>query len=95
MNSNTTNAHDDDTMLPEYDFSKGVRGKHYHAYRQGYTVVVHKPDGTREERDFTLPPGVIALDPDVQAYFSDSEAVNRALRGLINLIPSSDTKSSS
>ena len=54
----------------------------------------HKPDGTTEERDFTLPPGIIALDPDVQAYFSDSEAVNRALRGLINRIPSSDTQSS-
>jgi hypothetical protein len=86
MNNETpTTAHDD--MQPEYDFSKGVRGKHAKALRQGYTVTVHKLDGTIEERDFTLPNGVIALDPDVQVYFPDSETVNRALRSLIDLIP--------
>ena len=26
----------DDEMLPEYDFSGGVRGKHYQAYQRGY-----------------------------------------------------------
>ena len=26
-------------MRPEYDFSDGVRGKHYRAYRQGATIV--------------------------------------------------------
>ncbi len=30
----------------------------------------------------------ITLDPDVRKYFPDSESVNRALRGLIALIPS-------
>ncbi|MEI2611179.1 MAG: hypothetical protein V9G20_21315 [Candidatus Promineifilaceae bacterium] len=29
----------------------------------------------------------IVLEPDVQEYFPDSEAVNRALRSLIALIP--------
>jgi hypothetical protein len=84
-NEISTTVHDD--MQPEYDFSKGVRGKHAKALRQGYTVTVHKLDGTIEERDFTLPNGVIALDPDVQVYFPDSETVNRALRSLIDLIP--------
>ena len=28
-----------ETMRPEYDFSGGVRGKHYRAYRQGATIV--------------------------------------------------------
>jgi hypothetical protein len=84
-NDISTTVHDD--MQPEYDFSKGVRGKHAKALRQGYTVTVHKLDGTIEERDFTLPNGVIALDPDVQVYFPDSETVNRALRSLIDLIP--------
>lgn len=74
-------------MLPEYDFSKGVRGKHYQAFRQGYKVTIHRVDGSIEERDYTLPEGVVALDPDVQPYFPDSEAVNRALRGLIDLLP--------
>jgi hypothetical protein len=26
----------DDETLPEYDFSGGVRGKHYQAYQRGY-----------------------------------------------------------
>ena len=78
---------DDDEMLPEYDFSGGVRGKHYQACRRGYQVVVHKTDGTTEVRDFALPEGAVVLDPDVRAYFPDSEAVNRTLRGLISLMP--------
>jgi hypothetical protein len=35
-----------DEMLPEYDFTKGVRGKHYQAYRQGHSVTIHHTDGT-------------------------------------------------
>ncbi|MCS6840677.1 MAG: hypothetical protein RMJ54_13720 [Roseiflexaceae bacterium] len=76
-----------DDILPEYDFSSGVRGKHYQAYRRGYKIIVHKIDGTTEERDYTLPEGAVMLDPDVRAYFPDAEAVNTALRGLIKLIP--------
>ena len=35
-------------MLPKYDFSgkKGVRGKYYRAYQQGYTVRVKQEDGS-------------------------------------------------
>ena len=33
-----------DDMLPEYDFSRGVRGKHYEAYRAGTNIVVLDPD---------------------------------------------------
>ena len=29
----------DDDMLPEYDFSRGVRGKHHQAYKAGTNVV--------------------------------------------------------
>jgi len=37
--------HDDnDEMRPEYDFSHGVRGKHYQAYRAGTNVVFLEPD---------------------------------------------------
>jgi hypothetical protein len=31
--------------------------------------------------------GAVDLDPDVQAYFPDAEAINVALRGLMALIP--------
>ncbi len=37
--------HDDnDEMRPEYDFSQGVRGKHYEAYGPGTNVVFLEPD---------------------------------------------------
>ena len=37
-------SRDDDKMRPEYDFSQGVRGKHYQAYRAGTNVVFLEPD---------------------------------------------------
>ena len=40
---NQENARDDD-LRPEYDFSAGVRGKHFEAYRQGTNVVFLDPD---------------------------------------------------
>ena len=82
---------EDDEMLPEYDFSGGVRGKHYQAYRRGYQVIIHKADGTTEVRDFALPEGTVVLDPDVREYFPDAAAVNRTLRALIDLIPQERT----
>lgn len=82
-----TQQTDEDEMLPEYDFSNGVRGKHYQAYRQGHQVIIHKADGTTVVEEFSLPEGAVLLDPEVRAYFPDSEAVNKALRGLIALIP--------
>ncbi|MBD2693862.1 hypothetical protein [Anabaena catenula] len=36
----------DNEMLPEYDFTGGVRGKHYQAYRRGYTVTIYQANGT-------------------------------------------------
>ena len=35
---------DEGTMRDEYDFSKGVRGKHHKAYGQGTNVVLLEPD---------------------------------------------------
>jgi hypothetical protein len=37
-------ARDDDDLRPEYDFSTGVRGKHFEAYRKGTNVVFLDPD---------------------------------------------------
>ncbi len=76
-------------MLPEYDFSgkKGVRGKYCRAYQQGHTVKIHQEDGSITTQYFTLEEGAVLLAPDVREYFPNSESVNQALRGLINLIP--------
>jgi hypothetical protein len=80
---------ENDEMLPEYDFATmkgGVQGKYYKAYREGYTVKIHKADGTTVEQHFTLEDGAVMLEPDVREYFPDSEAVNTALRWLIPVI---------
>jgi len=75
--------HSTDEMREEYDFSGGVRGKHYQAYRAGHVVRVRKSDGSIEERHFTLQDGAVMLDPDLKVRFPDSESVNRALRSLV------------
>lgn len=81
------NSEENDEMLAEYDFRGGERGRHYEAYRRGHFVKVHKTDGTAEVRYFTLEDGAVLLEPDVREYFPDSETVNKALRGLITLLP--------
>ncbi len=40
----TTRAKRDPDLLDEYDFSKGVRGKHAKRYAEGTNVVVLAPD---------------------------------------------------
>jgi hypothetical protein len=77
-------------MRPEYDFENmrgGVRGKYYKAYRAGHTVKIHQADGTTTVQHFQLEDGAVLLEPDVREYFPDSEAVNKALRCLIPLLP--------
>ena len=41
---NAENGEPGDEMLDEYDFSKGVRGKHAARYAEGSNVVVLDPD---------------------------------------------------
>ena len=59
-------------MLPEYDFSGGVRGKYAQRYAQGNNVIL--------------------LEPDIAKAFPTSEAVNEALRLLMNLTQMSVNK---
>lgn len=73
-------------MRPEYDFSQAVRGKFYKPLDQGYRVHVEQEDGTTVVNHFTLAEGTILLEPDVRAYFPDSESVNTALRSVIDLM---------
>jgi hypothetical protein len=42
---------DQDTMREAYDFSDGVRGKHYEAYRQGTNLVLLEPDVAKIFKD--------------------------------------------
>jgi hypothetical protein len=90
---NTESQFNDDEMKSEYDFTNGIRGKHYQAYRDGHTVTVHQEDGTTQVQKFTIEDGAVMLDPYVQQYFPDSDSVNYALRTLIQLVPRISPKS--
>ena len=85
--SKRTKTKQGDELLPEYDFSGGVRGTHAQEYQRGHAVKINKTDGTTVVQHFTLEEGAVMLAPDVRQYFSDSDSVNEALRTLIGLIP--------
>lgn len=72
-----------DEMRPEYDFSKGVRGKHAARLKNGHTSIITKSDGST----ITVESQPVFLESDVRQYFPDTESVNQALRGLIALMP--------
>ncbi|HEY0158979.1 MAG TPA: hypothetical protein VGF28_16965 [Thermoanaerobaculia bacterium] len=48
---NDSDENADDEMRPEYDFSKGVRGKYYERYREGTNLVLLDSDLARVFRD--------------------------------------------
>jgi len=74
-------------MRGQYDFKRGVRGKHYKALQVGYTITVHNADGSMSVKDVMPEEGEVVLDPEVRTYFSDSESVNKTLRCIIPLFP--------
>jgi hypothetical protein len=76
-------------MQSEYDFRGAARGKAYLPLHEGYEVQIHKADGTTVVQQFVLQEGTVMLEPDVQAFFPDSESVNKALRTLMTLFPTS------
>jgi hypothetical protein len=84
----------DDDMRSEYDFRGAARGKAYLPLHKGYSVTIHKEDGSTVVERYKLIDGAIMLQPDVRAYFPDSDAVNKALRSLINLMSQIPDKSS-
>jgi hypothetical protein len=50
--NDTPSQFNEDDLLPEYDFSKGVRGKHHQAYRQGHSVTISHQDGSTTTQEF-------------------------------------------
>ena len=78
---------EENDMRAEYDFTGGVRGKHYRAMQAGYTITIHKADGTIITKDVMPKEGAVVIEPDIRVYFPNSESVNRALRCLIPILP--------
>ncbi|MCA1612980.1 MAG: hypothetical protein LC800_02260 [Acidobacteria bacterium] len=64
---NAENGEPGDEMLDEYDFSKGVRGKHAARYAEGSNVVVLDPD-------------VAAVFPDAAAVNNALRALAEIIR---------------
>jgi len=57
----------DDDMLPEYDFTSGVRGKHYKAMREGYAVKINQADGTTLVKRFKAELWESQIEADLEA----------------------------
>jgi len=74
-------------MRKEYDFSSGIRGKHSRKLEAGHETRITRADGSTAT-SVTRP---VILDPDLQKIFKDSKAVNKALRGLVSLVPTDPT----
>jgi hypothetical protein len=51
MSQESKTINNTDEMLPEYDFSGGVRGKYYQDYTQSSNVVILDPDVAEIFRD--------------------------------------------
>lgn len=72
------NSKKEPEMLPHYDFSEAVVGKHYRKFREGVNIKLL--EGGKSVQ-------LIALDDDLQSIFPDSKSVNDALRHIIAAIP--------
>jgi hypothetical protein len=82
ISKHSTNGYSDE-MLPHYDFSGGVRGKHYKKFREGVTVHLLGANSK-----------VVILDDDIGSIFPDSKSVNNALRHLVEAVPKTKRKQS-
>lgn len=87
MKKTKAKTHNDAPMQAEYDFRNAVRGRAYRPLHKGYSLKIHKEDGTTVIQHFKIQEGTILLAPDVQPYFPDSDSVNNALRALLSAMP--------
>ena len=70
-------------MLPQYDFSGGVKGKHFKKFREGVSIQL-----LGETKDTKL----VVLDEDMGNIFPDSKSVNAALRHIVEALPKTKRK---
>lgn len=98
MNNSLPEDENQEVEVPELtqdDFKRAKPGAQFLKERgirfdpnESVEITEMQEDGTAVS--YKLPPPndrLVMLDPDVLAYFPDSETVNRTLRSLIELIP--------
>ncbi|KAF3888020.1 MULTISPECIES: hypothetical protein [Nostocales] len=86
VNPEEFSTKDNDTPL-EQELTGSERGKNYQVSRRSQSVTIQQTDGTTIVHHYTREDGIVTIDPDVREYFPNAEAVNNALRTLINLVP--------
>jgi len=77
----------------EYDFSNGIRGKHYKSLLDGYTITVYSPNKEAYTQNLAEKFRYIKIDKDISEYFQTSEEVNNALRALVSVFPKKSSPS--
>ncbi len=66
-----------DTMRAEYDFSSGVRSKHFEAYRRGTNVVLLEPDVAEVFKDSATVNSVLRVLAKIARAHASTPATNR------------------
>lgn len=66
-----------DTMRTDYDFSSGVRGKHFEAYRRGTNVVLLEPDVAEVFKDSATVNSVLRVLAKIARAHASTPATNR------------------
>jgi hypothetical protein len=74
-------------LLPEYDFSKGIRGKHRKQFENGVAITIFSPNSKSVDKARAKGITLVAIEPDVSAVFADANSVNAALRHIIAAMP--------
>jgi hypothetical protein len=85
MKTRVKNKKDD--ILTEYDFSNGIRGKHYKKFQDGFTVTVYSPNKETYLLNKKEKINYIKIDKDISKYFRTSDEINNALRAILSAIP--------
>ncbi|MBM2840884.1 MAG: hypothetical protein HW412_1412 [Bacteroidetes bacterium] len=70
-------------LRPEYDFSKGIRGRHARKTNQGILITVFSPNERTVKKYLREQKTLVTLEPDVAKVFKDARDVNTALRRIM------------
>ena len=72
---------EEDNMRAEYDFTDGVRSKHYRAMQVGYTITIHKADGTIAGTGKKIAGHIWKYPAVVPRYLRERKSMGRGKKG--------------